>query len=143
MVNTEENILCKRFLNLLVYQLESFFEKPVEIVFKKVSSFLYKVKIYRNRVLLTLSSDCDMERQEVFQAVFDSLTKKDKRALFYLQSLVSDKEKRNIVSKGSFYDLQEIFDSVNSKFFNNAIQLNIGWFGNGVKKNLRTVIFGR
>lgn len=45
-------------------------------------------------------------------------------------------------TKGKYFDLQEIYHSLNREYFNNALNLYITWFGSGDKRKRNRITFG-
>jgi len=50
--------------------------------------------------------------------------------------------KNDLVTQGEFYNLQEIYQSINHEYFNNEIDLWITWYGKLVPNNKSRVTFG-
>jgi hypothetical protein len=53
-----------------------------------------------------------------------------------------DIDKRKLVVQGDVYNLDEMMDAINKRYFNNKLKLHITWFGNADKKNKSKVTFG-
>ncbi len=49
---------------------------------------------------------------------------------------------KTLYQQGNVYNLKKIYDSVNKEYFNNALSLNITWFGRSVQRNRNRVFFG-
>lgn len=47
-----------------------------------------------------------------------------------------------LTSQGNIYNLQEIYDSLNDKYFDDKLKLFITWFGKSLKRNRSRVTFG-
>lgn len=50
-------------------------------------------------------------------------------------------DNKDLCSKGDAYDLQEIYDRLNAKYFQGAVRLRITWYGQ-VRKRRRNLTFG-
>lgn len=48
-----------------------------------------------------------------------------------------------LVTEGNLYNLKDIYDDLNLKYFNNRLNLAITWFGEKGRKNKSRVIFGQ
>lgn len=51
-------------------------------------------------------------------------------------------DKSKLYSQGKIYNLQELYDELNSKYFDKRLKLFITWFGKPLKKNRSRVTFG-
>jgi hypothetical protein len=51
--------------------------------------------------------------------------------------------KDKLITKGRHYDLKVIYDSLNKRYFKNALDLNVTWFGQWKKRSRTRVIFGQ
>lgn len=51
-------------------------------------------------------------------------------------------DQSKLCTKGKIYDLQEIYDKINQKYFNRKLDLSITWFGKHKKKNRSRITFG-
>jgi hypothetical protein len=51
--------------------------------------------------------------------------------------------KEKLISQGRYYDLKEIYESLNRFYFKNSLKLNITWFGQWKKRSRTRVIFGQ
>jgi hypothetical protein len=49
---------------------------------------------------------------------------------------------KKLTTQGNIYNLKEIYDDINKKYFNNSLKLHITWFGKYGRKNRSRVTFG-
>jgi hypothetical protein len=54
----------------------------------------------------------------------------------------NDLDKKKLVVQGNTYNLNEMMDELNRRYFKNQLRLNITWFGTATKKNKSKVTFG-
>lgn len=51
-------------------------------------------------------------------------------------------KKKNLLTQGSVYNLEEIFERLNHEYFNNSLDLSITWFGRSQSRNRSKVVLG-
>lgn len=79
-----------------------------------------------------------MEENSAVSPTVRSYIEEKLRTLDY--SKQSDKGK--FITKGRFYDLEELYNEINSEYFNNSLDLSITWFGNASQRKRSRVTFG-
>ncbi|MBX9924667.1 MAG: hypothetical protein K2Y01_11220 [Rhabdochlamydiaceae bacterium] len=62
--------------------------------------------------------------------------------LHKISSLLNNKKTKEVYNHEPYYDLQEIFNEVNSKYFSGRLTIPISWSGTGKTRALTTIRLG-
>lgn len=123
-----------------------------------------ELKINNNRsTMLSVRWDPDCTRVSIHKIFLDApvnvmeslacyIGKKHKSIDINVRSYIEDKirkldysdtiDPKKIVTSGQIHDLQKIFDQLNEQYFDNAIKLQITWFGKANQRNKSRITFG-
>ncbi len=125
-------------LNLLQNKLKALSKKKVHIKVKEYKSTYISVYKDRYNIKISLHSLFLSAPQEIIDAIVNYSVKKDvlafkeikKYAANYFSKIdYSHKlDKKKLVSKGKYYDLQQIYNNLNDIYFEGKLNLNITWF---------------
>lgn len=138
---------------LLKVTLEALFERKIDLTLKdNRSTFLSasyfplkKMKIHLHKAFLEAPFF-------VLISLREYLVKNKKTSLKIISNYMEDYfqkkdyshnlDKEKIFHKGKTYNLKDIFDNLNKKYFDNSLNINISWFKRPRYKKSRSITFG-
>jgi predicted metal-dependent hydrolase len=130
-----------------------FSDREIELVINQNhSTFLSVLKKGRNTLKISLHKLFLHAGDSVCEAVVDFSMRKDPVALkkirFFANDYFSKADHSDEVdddklrTKGKYYDLVEIYDDINKKYFDNKIDLKITWFKKPKYRTFSSLTFG-
>ena len=133
----------------LTQKLQKHFKKEVELTLKDNKCvFLRLQENARKKIRLILHKQFAKAPDEVVYAVFRYIAKRDRNALSLLRRFVesntepSVKKTKKFDLKGDFFDLAEILEKVEEKYFEETFQFQISWFTPRAYTRVRHITFG-
>jgi len=139
MNNSNIKTAQKMTLAELKQRLSYYLAGPVDIVLKNNrSTYLHVVSEKKKTLKLMLhkaflfASESICEALAVYILKDDSKAKAKVRKFAYEQMAIADYssalEKQHLYTQGTYYDLQEIYDRINDRYFDNKLSCKITWF---------------
>lgn len=114
-------------------QFENFLGIPVEIKFTENTTVLIKIAKKIDKFIIKLNKTFLYADENVFKDILSFIKTGNKKTPelknFIKTNLNLLKKQKNITktTKGKFFDLEEIFNSLNNKYFENSIKSGITW----------------
>ncbi len=134
-------------------KLEAFSKIEVELIIKNNRSTFFNVlEIQKNRMRLSLHQLFLDASENICRSLMVYALRGDKRALssircfamsYFAKADYSHKLlTKKIVVKGKCYDLKEVYENINQKYFQNSLDLSITWFKRPSYRRFNHMTFG-
>lgn len=134
-------------------KLASFSQREIDLVINENrSTFLSVLQKGRKRMKISLHKLFLHACDNVCEAVVDFSLKRDRSALkkirffantyFSKADFSSSVDEDKLWTEGKYYDLKEIYDSLNERYFNGKLDLKITWFKKPKYRTYTNLTFG-
>ncbi len=130
--------------------LQNLLQRPIVIQYNNNRSVFLSMKakgFFKSRVHISLHKAFLLAPMQVIEALGKYIKKKDISSLHvmhqYMDQYFADKPKKlHLPTKGREYDLQTIYEELNKKYFENRLDIQLGWATKPKYRRLVHITFG-